>query len=160
MAEDWSFLDAVVAGVFTLPGDGMVDFVAVLRDLTGCNHCLVVEAGQDSVKAAALWYPRMGCENLRRFAAEPVVRGMGKQGALHGIASGLRMGWEEFRQWALEKGIRAECVAGAHGSGSSAPQPGQAQCRPGAEGGYPSCGIAVSGLYRRDDDRGWRGHGL
>ena len=29
--EDWSFLDAVVAGVFTAPGDGSVDFAAFAR---------------------------------------------------------------------------------------------------------------------------------
>ena len=33
--NDWSFLDAVVAGVFTVPGDGSVDFAAVLRELPG-----------------------------------------------------------------------------------------------------------------------------
>ncbi|MBV8456071.1 MAG: Uma2 family endonuclease [Acetobacteraceae bacterium] len=37
---------------------------------------------------------------------------MGKQDALSGTASGLRMGREEFREWAMEKGIRAERVAG------------------------------------------------
>lgn len=37
---------------------------------------------------------------------------MGKQGVLPGTASGRRMGRDEFRQWAIEKGIRAERVAG------------------------------------------------
>jgi Uma2 family endonuclease len=37
---------------------------------------------------------------------------MGKQGALPGTGAGLHMGREEFRQWAMEKGIRAERVAG------------------------------------------------
>lgn len=35
---------------------------------------------------------------------------MGKQCVLPGTASGLRMGREEFRQWAMDKGIRAERV--------------------------------------------------
>jgi inosose dehydratase len=67
--KDWSFLDAVVAGVFTVPGDGGVDFAAVLGELPGYAGWLVVEAEQDPVKAHPLTYARMGYENLRRFAA-------------------------------------------------------------------------------------------
>jgi hypothetical protein len=47
-------LDAVVAGVFTVPGDGMVDFPAVLRELPGYSGWLVVEAEQDPAKAHPL----------------------------------------------------------------------------------------------------------
>ncbi|MGA3403077.1 MAG: myo-inosose-2 dehydratase [Acetobacteraceae bacterium] len=67
--RDWSFLDAVVAGVFTVPGDGGVDFTAVLRELPDYSGWLVVEAEQDPVKAPPLTYARMGYKNLRRFAA-------------------------------------------------------------------------------------------
>ena len=67
--RNWSFLDAVVAGVFTVPGDGSVDFPSVLRELRGYDGWLVVEAEQDPVKAHPLTYARMGYENLRRFAA-------------------------------------------------------------------------------------------
>jgi inosose dehydratase len=70
LANDWSFLDAVVAGVFTVPGDGSVDFPTVLRALPGYNGWLVVEAEQDPVKAHPLTYATMGYENLRRFAAD------------------------------------------------------------------------------------------
>jgi len=66
--NDWSFLDAVVAGVFTVPGDGGVDFAAVLSELPGYSGWLVVEAEQDPVKAHPLTYALMGFENLRRFA--------------------------------------------------------------------------------------------
>ncbi len=66
--KDWSFLDAVVAGGFTVPGDGGIDFTAVLRELPGYSGWLVVEAEQDPVKAPPLTYARMGYENLRRFA--------------------------------------------------------------------------------------------
>jgi inosose dehydratase len=69
-AEDLSFLDSVVAGVFTVPGDGMVDFVAVLKELQGYDRWLVVEAEQDPAKAEPLRYARMGFENLRRFAGK------------------------------------------------------------------------------------------
>jgi inosose dehydratase len=68
--HDWSFLDAVVAGVFTVPGDGSVDFPAVLRELHNYNGWLVVEAEQDPVKAHPLTYAKLGYENLRRFAAQ------------------------------------------------------------------------------------------
>jgi len=73
MAEVWakrrSFLEGVVAGVFTVPGDGMVDFAAVLAELPGYDRWLVVEAEQDPVKANPLRYARMGQENLARYAS-------------------------------------------------------------------------------------------
>ena len=68
--RDLSFLDAVIAGVFTVPGDGMVAFAAVLRGLAGYGGWLVVEAEQDPAKANPLHYARLGHDNLRRFAAQ------------------------------------------------------------------------------------------
>ncbi len=68
--HDWSFLDAVVAGVFTVPGDGSVDFPALLREVPDYQGWLVVEAEQDPVKAHPLTYAKLGYENLRRFAAQ------------------------------------------------------------------------------------------
>ncbi|HEY1930598.1 MAG TPA: myo-inosose-2 dehydratase [Acetobacteraceae bacterium] len=65
-----SFLDAVVAGVFTVPGDGMVDFAAVLRTLPGYDGWLVIEAEQDPEKANPLRYATMGREYLARAAAD------------------------------------------------------------------------------------------
>jgi inosose dehydratase len=70
IAEDWSFLKSVVEGVYTVPGDGGVDFVAVLKELPGYSGWLVVEAEQDPKKAHPLTYARMGYTNLRRFAKE------------------------------------------------------------------------------------------
>jgi inosose dehydratase len=70
IAEDLSFLDAVVAGVYTVPGDGMVDFTAVLRALPGYHGWLVVEAEQDPERAHPLTYAKLGYRNLARFAAE------------------------------------------------------------------------------------------
>ncbi len=67
---DWSFLDAVVAGVFTVPGDGMVDFAAVLSGLPGYSGWLVIEAEQDPEKANPLHYATLGRENLARAARE------------------------------------------------------------------------------------------
>jgi inosose dehydratase len=67
---DWSFLDAVMAGVFTVPGDGMVDFTAVLRALPGYSGWLVIEAEQDPEKANPLRYAVMGRENLADAARD------------------------------------------------------------------------------------------
>ena len=67
---DRSFLDAVVAGVFTVPGDGMVDFPAVLTALPGYAGWLVVEAEQDPERAHPLTYARLGRENLDRYARQ------------------------------------------------------------------------------------------
>lgn len=63
---DRSFLDAVVEGVFTVPGDGAVDFRAVLDVLKAARYrgWLVVEAEQDPAKAHPLTYARMGFRNL------------------------------------------------------------------------------------------------
>lgn len=66
--EDWSFLDAVVAGVFTVPGDGCVDFPAVLSSLPGYSGWLVVEAEQDPEQAPPAVYAKLGYENLRATA--------------------------------------------------------------------------------------------
>lgn len=67
--RDQSFLDAVVDGVFTVPGDGMVDFTAVLRALPGYDGWLVVEAEQDPARANPLEYATLGATALRRYAA-------------------------------------------------------------------------------------------
>lgn len=67
-ARDTSFLDAVVEGVFTVPGDGCVDFAAVLKELPGYSGWLVVEAEQDPEKADPLTYAKLGHANLARFA--------------------------------------------------------------------------------------------
>src|SRR5204862_175270 len=46
-SEDWSFLRAVLAGVFTVPGDGSVAFERVFRELRNYSGWLVLEAEQD-----------------------------------------------------------------------------------------------------------------
>lgn len=68
--EDWSFLDAVLAGVFTVPGDGCVDYPGVFEPLAavGYRGWLVVEAEQDPAKAHPLTYARMGHAYLRPLA--------------------------------------------------------------------------------------------
>lgn len=70
LTKDRSFLDAVVEGIFTVPGDGAVNFVPILQEMkTGAYQgWLVVEAEQDPAKANPLEYARLGHANLLRFA--------------------------------------------------------------------------------------------
>jgi myo-inosose-2 dehydratase len=68
--DDWSFLRAVVAGVFTVPGDGCVPFAAVFRALRGYSGWVVLEAEQDPEKADPLTYATLGLRNLRQLVAE------------------------------------------------------------------------------------------
>jgi len=70
LRDDRSFLRAVLDGVFTVPGDGAIDFEGVLRELVrhGYGGWLVVEAEQDPAKAHPLTYARMGHDNLARAA--------------------------------------------------------------------------------------------
>ncbi len=69
-ATDESFMQAVLDGVFTMPGDGCIDFpaiFAILKD-AGYSGWVVAEAEQDPAKAHPLTYARMGFCNLARFA--------------------------------------------------------------------------------------------
>ncbi len=78
-SEDWSFLDAVLGsgpdiGIYTVPGDGMVDYTSVFRALPDYAGWVVIEAEQDPEKANPLRYATMGVENLKRFLAEAGLR--------------------------------------------------------------------------------------
>ncbi len=68
-AEGGSFMEAVVDGVFTVPGDGDVDFPPVLQALKAANFdgWIVVEAEQDPDKANPLEYTSMGYRNLSKM---------------------------------------------------------------------------------------------
>ncbi|MGH8250126.1 MAG: myo-inosose-2 dehydratase [Steroidobacteraceae bacterium] len=68
--RDCSFLDAVLDGVFTVPGDGCVDFAATLAPLAaaGYHGWLVVEAEQDPSVAPSRHYAELGYRNLQRLA--------------------------------------------------------------------------------------------
>ena len=71
MAERRSFLDGVLAGMFTAPGDGDLDFSAVLRALAdiGYDGWIVIEAEQDPKLADPRVYSRLGLKTLRETAA-------------------------------------------------------------------------------------------
>ncbi|MBN9020589.1 MAG: myo-inosose-2 dehydratase, partial [Rhizobiales bacterium] len=68
--DDTSFMQAVMDGIFTVPGDGSIDYPAILRILYDAGYAgwLVVEAEQDPRKADPLTYATMGYRNLVRLA--------------------------------------------------------------------------------------------
>ena len=68
-AEDLSFLGAVLEGVFTVPGDGCIDFAGVLGELRGYSGWVVLEAEQDPRRADPLTYATRGFEHLRHLLA-------------------------------------------------------------------------------------------
>ncbi len=64
---DSSFLDAVRGGVFTVPGDGSIDFPAIFTILEENNYegWMVVEAEQDPAKANPFVYAKMARDYIR-----------------------------------------------------------------------------------------------
>jgi inosose dehydratase len=64
---NWSFLQAVINGAFTVPGDGVVDFGALLAVLArhGYQGWLVVEAEQDPAVAPSYAFAEKGYRHLR-----------------------------------------------------------------------------------------------
>ena len=65
--RQWSFLDAVLNGVFTVPGDGAIDFASIVDTLRnhGYRGWLVVEAEQDPALAPSYAYAQKGYRTLR-----------------------------------------------------------------------------------------------
>jgi inosose dehydratase len=63
-----SFLDAVIKGAFTVPGDGSLDFGAIVKKLAGYGYegWFVVEAEQDPQKAPPLKMAQLGHKELMR----------------------------------------------------------------------------------------------
>jgi len=66
--RNWSFLEAVINGAFTVPGDGAVDFDSLLSVLhrAGYRGWLVVEAEQDPAVAPAYRYAEIGFRHLAK----------------------------------------------------------------------------------------------
>ena len=67
-AENWSFLDAVRAGAFTVPGDGAIDFAPIFDVLAenGYEGYVLVEAEQDPAIANPFEYAL----KARKYIAE------------------------------------------------------------------------------------------
>jgi inosose dehydratase len=61
-----SFLDAVIAGAFTVPGDGCIDFAEVTQKLKAMDYhgWIVVEAEQDPAKAPPYEYSKLGYDHI------------------------------------------------------------------------------------------------
>lgn len=68
--KDDSFLNGVLAGMFTVPGDGSIDFDRVMRDLkaVGYSGWIIIEAEQDPAKADPRTYAEMGLKTLKDAA--------------------------------------------------------------------------------------------
>lgn len=68
---DCSFLEAVLQGVFTVPGDGCIDYAAVFAPLRkhGYEGWLVIEAEQDPTVADPFTYATLGHASLARLTA-------------------------------------------------------------------------------------------
>ncbi len=69
--RDSSFLTAVLNGVFTVPGDGCIDYkteLSIMKE-AGYEGWLVVEAEQDPSVAPPAKYARLGYENLQSLLA-------------------------------------------------------------------------------------------
>lgn len=66
-----SFLDGVLGGMFTVPGDGGIDYGEVMRALVdiGYSGWIVIEAEQDPAVAAPRPYAELGLRTLRTEAA-------------------------------------------------------------------------------------------
>lgn len=67
--EQWSFPDCIVNGTFTIPGDGDLDFQAMLDVLIahGYRGWLVVEAEQDPAVAPSFSYVQKGFDTVQRM---------------------------------------------------------------------------------------------
>lgn len=72
LATDMSFLEAVTAGVFTVPGDGSLTFRSTLQILKDARYrgWLVVEAEQDSSRAAPFEFAEKGYVAVQAWVEE------------------------------------------------------------------------------------------
>ncbi|WP_332766341.1 myo-inosose-2 dehydratase [Phenylobacterium sp.] len=70
-AEGRSFLDGVLAGMFTVPGDGDLDYGRIMQALAavGYSGWIIIEAEQDPEIADPRIYGELGLRTLEREAA-------------------------------------------------------------------------------------------
>lgn len=73
-AGDWSFLDSVLEGIYTVPGDGTVDYPALFRELPNYSGWVVIEAEQDPKKANPKQYVSRGYAYLTQVLRETGLR--------------------------------------------------------------------------------------
>ena len=67
-----SFLDGVLAGMFTVPGDGGIDYAPVMSALKAMDYSgwIVIEAEQDPAVAEPKTYADLGLKTLKARATE------------------------------------------------------------------------------------------
>ena len=67
-----SFLDGVVGGMFTTPGDGDYAYEPFMQALADMNYSgwIVIEAEQDPAIANPREYSQLGLDNLKRMARD------------------------------------------------------------------------------------------
>ena len=72
LSKDISFTNAFLEGVFTVPGDGCIDYLPIMKELkkNKYNGWLVVEAEQDPKKANPLEYAKKGYAYLNQTAID------------------------------------------------------------------------------------------
>ena len=63
-------VSAVLAGVFTVPGDGSIDFARVFHELRDYSGWVILQAEQDPRIADPMTYASIGYNNLRRLLSE------------------------------------------------------------------------------------------
>lgn len=69
-ARSGSFLDGVLEGMFTAPGDGRLDYGAVMKALADIGYAgwIIIEAEQDPALADPFEYSQLGLNTLRSAA--------------------------------------------------------------------------------------------
>lgn len=69
LKNDLSFRDSFLDGVFTVPGDGCIDYYPLIKTLfeNNYNKWLVIEAEQDPAKANPFKYAKIGYEYLKKI---------------------------------------------------------------------------------------------
>ncbi len=70
-----SFLDGVVGGMFTTPGDGDYDYAPFMQALADMRYSgwIVIEAEQDPAVANPRTYSQIGLDTLKRFARQAAL---------------------------------------------------------------------------------------
>ena len=76
-AGDWSFLNSILGkgaelGVYTVPGDGMVDFVEVFQELKGYSGWVILEASRIRKKRPRCPMPRRASRICARRSVRAV----------------------------------------------------------------------------------------
>ena len=72
LKNDYTFREAFLAGAFTVPGDGCIDYKPFIKKLKEKNYSgwIVVEAEQDPAKANPLKYAKIGYKYLSKVLRE------------------------------------------------------------------------------------------